>query len=61
MDQCVDAPVPEEAPIKSSLSPLAGHAEHLRSRQDRVRQPRKAVCYHPSGTHRPLRGVDADG
>ena len=56
MDQCVDAPVPEEAPIKSSLwlvTPNICGAVKIEFGNH--------VCYHPSGTHRPLRGVDADG
>ena len=55
-DQCVDAPVPEEAPIKSSLwlvTPNIGGAVKIEFGNN--------ICHHPLGTHKPLRGVDSNG
>eukprot|EP00966_Prymnesium_polylepis_P153608 3547089-Prymnesium_polylepis.1 len=56
LDQCPDAPIPEEAPIKSSLwlaTPNVAGAVKV--------QFGNQICRHPSGTHKPLRGVDSDG
>ena len=55
-DQCPDAPIPEEAPVKSSIwlvTPnIAGAVKVQFGNQ---------VCRHPAGTHKALRGVDANG
>ena len=55
-DQCPDAEVPEDAPVKSSLwlvTPNIAGAVKIEFGNN--------LCNHPSGTHKPLRGTDANG
>ena len=55
-DQCVDATIPEEAPIKSSIwlvTPNILGAVRI--------EFGNSICRHPAGTHQALRGTDSDG
>ena len=55
-DQCLDAPRPEEAPIKSPIwlaTPNIAGAVKLEFGNH--------ICHHAAGTHKPIRRVDSDG
>ena len=58
-NQCMRAPVPAEAPIKSTIWLCTPDiAKHVRRE---FGEPPASLCQHPPGTHKALRGTDSAG
>ena len=58
-DQCMQADIPNESPIKSTVWLCTPNISEHVEREFGV--PPASLCCHPPGTHKALRGCDAQG